>query len=270
MILNKQAESSSSKKSNRADLDYAVVIPAKNEERSIELVLNDLPHIHHVIVVDNGSSDRTASIAEACGAIVVTEPKCGYGAACLKGIDTAVNTNRISQNIPTVIAFVDADYSDPAHRIEELIEPILQDEADFVIGSRELGKREPGAMTFTSIWGNRLACFLMRIFFGHRYSDLGPMRAIRTDALLHLQMKDTNFGWTIEMQLKAIQAKLRIGEIPVDYRARIGTSKISGTWSGTIRAGTKILWTIAKQIVLSGWSRIPPFEPNFVKRPLIT
>lgn len=227
-----------------------VIIPALNEAESLPLVLNDLPTTSRVIVVDNGSSDQTASIARQLGATVVCEPERGYGAACLKGLDEAERLV-LQESIPVdVVAFVDADFSDHVHLLGDLIGPVLDDEYDFVIGSRLLGEREPGAMPPQSIYGNKLACGLMNLFFGGRYSDLGPMRAIRFDSLQQMNMVDRNFGWTIEMQLKALRQKLRILEIPVPYRRRIGVSKISGTVSGTVRAGSKILYSLWRY----GWS----------------
>jgi hypothetical protein len=147
---------------------------------------------------------------------------------------------------PEVVAFLDADYSDHPDLLPQLVTPIQNGEADFVLGSRLLGEREPGAMPPQSVYGNKFACALMRLFFGADYTDLGPFRAIRYDALRMLGMADRNFGWTVEMQIKATRANLRTLEIPVPYRRRIGVSKISGTVTGTIKAGWKILYTIAK------------------------
>lgn len=233
----------------RADRSLAqvdVVIPALNEERSLPLVLRDLPSVRRVVVVDNGSTDATAEIAIKHGAIVIHEPKRGYGSACLAGIAEIRRLAARGKYFPDVVVFVDADFSDHPDELPDLVQPILADRADLVIGSRLLGERERGAMPPQALYGNRLACFLMRILFGHRYTDLGPFRAIRYQALDQLNMTDQSFGWTIEMQIKAVQANLRILEIPVKYRRRVGVSKISGTLSGTIRAGSKILWTIAK------------------------
>jgi hypothetical protein len=224
-----------------------VIIPARNEERSLPLVLRDLPSVSGVIVVDNGSTDATAACALRHGAEVVYERRTGYGTACLAGLAEIERTviARYRQ-APTVIVFLDADYSDHPDLLPKLVAPILADEADFVLGSRLAGQRERGAMPLQSIVGNRLACFLMWLFWGARYTDLGPFRAIRYDALQKLSMEDRNFGWTVEMQIKAIAAGLRIAEFPVPYRRRIGTSKISGTVSGALKAGAKILYTIAK------------------------
>lgn len=234
-----------------------VIIPARNEEDSISFVLGDLPKVGKVIVVDNGSTDSTASIAEMHGALVVEEKIPGYGRACRVGIHAlrrysrrvkseAVAGSGNHQQPIAYVAFLDADYSDHPELLPKLIKPLADGSADFVLGSRLLGIREKGAMPMQSVWGNRLACFLMRCIWGARYTDLGPFRALRFDTLNRMNMKDINFGWTVEMQVKASQLGLRVLEIPVPYRRRIGTSKISGTISGTLRAGYKILFTIAK------------------------
>ncbi|WDQ17166.1 glycosyltransferase family 2 protein [Rhodopirellula sp. P2] len=223
-----------------------VVIPALNEEKSIGLVLRDLPCVAGVIVVDNGCTDQTAVIAEQAGALVVREPQRGYGAACLRGLAKLDAMVRDGKANPQAVAFVDADYSDHSDRLPELVRPIASDNADFVLGSRLLGERERGAMPPQSVFGNQLACLLMRMLFGVRYTDLGPFRVINYRQLCELQMRDENFGWTIEMQIKASRLGLRSLEIPVPYRTRIGTSKISGTLSGSVKAGYKILFTIAK------------------------
>ncbi|MEX1026782.1 MAG: glycosyltransferase family 2 protein [Candidatus Paceibacterota bacterium] len=223
-----------------------VIIPALNEERSLPLVLSDLPQVGRVIVIDNGSTDATANVADEGGATVVAEDQRGYGAACLRGLATIRKLVQEGQTAPDIIVFVDADYSDHPDMLSQLVQPILDGSADFVLGSRLLGEREPGAMPPQSVYGNKLACFLMWLLFGARFTDLGPFRAITYDKLCELGMVDDNFGWTIEMQIKAVRAGLRWQEIPVPYRKRIGTSKISGTISGTFKAGTKILYTIAK------------------------
>jgi glycosyltransferase involved in cell wall biosynthesis len=225
--------------------DVVVVIPALNEEESLPHVLRDLPAVGRVIVVDNGSTDRTTNVARAAGATVVPEPERGYGAACLKGLAAVRETLGRSQ-APRVVVFLDADYSDDPSLLPDLVRPILEDSADFVLGSRLLGLREPGSMPPQSVFGNRLACMLMRILFGARYTDLGPFRAIDYGRLQQLGMTDRNFGWTVEMQVKAAQTRLRILEIPVPYRRRIGQSKISGTVWGSLRAGWKILYLIGK------------------------
>lgn len=229
--------------------DVVVIIPALNEEASLPFVLKDLPRVGMVIVVNNGSTDCTAEVARDQGAHVVSEPQPGYGAACLAGLKelaVLVRSGSIAQ--PRAVAFLDADYSDSPHLLTQLAAPILAGESDFVLGSRLLGKREPGAMPLQSVLGNRSACLLMRFIWGASYTDLGPFRVIRYDLLQLLQMSDEGFGWTIEMQIKAVAAGLRIEEIPVPYRQRIGKSKISGTLSGTIMASAKILYTIAKYV----------------------
>ncbi len=219
----------------------SVIIPVFNEEKSLPKVLQDLPRniINEIIVVDNACTDQTAEIATQAGCRVVHEPKKGYGQACLAGI-AALNSET------EIIVFIDGDHSDHGEQLELLITPIINEGYDFVIGSRALGQRESGAMTPQAHYGNKLACFLMRLFWNARYTDLGPFRAIKYFALKKLKMIDQNFGWTIEMQIKAVEQDLKIKEVPVDYRRRIGKSKISGTVKGTILAGEKILRTIFK------------------------
>ncbi len=223
-----------------------VVIPALNEQESLPLVLADLPSSCTVIVADNGSTDDTAVAARDAGAIVVCEPQRGYGAACLSALAHLDHLITNGRTAPLIVAFVDADYSDHPDELPLILEPIFSDRADLVIGSRLRGARERASMPAQSIYGNRLACFLIRILFGVRYSDLGPFRAIRYSSLKQLEMSDQNYGWTVEMQIKAARAQIRITEVPVKYRRRIGKSKISGTISGTIKAGSKILFLIAK------------------------
>lgn len=221
-----------------------VVIPAWNEEDSIGRVIEELPKewVHRVIVADNNSTDHTAEVARKFGATVVPAPRQGYGSACLAGLAYLENLPPAEQ--PQIVVFIDADYSDHPEQLPLLVEPILAGKADFVIGSRMLKAQPRGALLPQAVFGNKLACLLMRIFFRQTYTDLGPFRAISWVALRRLQMCDTNFGWTVEMQIKAARHRLRIVEVPVDYRPRIGYSKITGTAGGSIRAGCKILWTI--------------------------
>ena len=226
--------------------DVVVIIPALNEEESLPLVLRDLPHVAAVIVVDNGSHDGTAQVAVDGGAIVASEPDRGYGAACLRGLQKLAELVAHGSIAPKIVVFVDADYSDHPDELSLVLDPIRQDAADFVVGSRLTGRREKGAMPPQSVYGNKLACFLIWLLFRVKHTDLGPFRAIRYDALRKLNMVDRNFGWTVEMQIKAARQKLRTVEVPVSYRKRVGVSKISGTVSGTIRAGYKILYLIAK------------------------
>ncbi len=223
-----------------------VIIPAYNEQESLPWVLRDLPTVGRVIVANNASTDRTAEVAVEAGAVVVDESRRGYGSACLAGMRELRRLIDSGATPPEVVVFLDADYSDHPDQLPELVAPIFDGLADFVLGSRMLGEREPGAMPPQSRYGNLLACNLMRLLFGARHTDLGPFRAIGYPQLLALQMSDTNFGWTVEMQIKAAKAKLRVLEIPANYRCRIGTSKISGTVRGAFSAGYKILFTIAK------------------------
>lgn len=219
----------------------SVIIPVYNEAESLPKVIADLPvsTISDIIVVNNGSTDRSGEIARTLGCRVVDEPKRGYGKACLSGI------NALDKNTDVVV-FIDGDHSDHPDQLTQLTEPIIEGDFDFVIGSRTLGNREKGAMTPQAFFGNKLACFLMKLFWQYRYTDLGPFRAIKKNALSKLNMTDENFGWTIEMQIKAIEKGLKIKEVPVDYRKRTGKSKISGTVKGAILAGEKILRTIFK------------------------
>ena len=219
----------------------SVIIPALDEEESIGQVLNDIPGeiVEEVIVVDNGSSDNTVTVSKGLGANVIQEPLKGYGAACLKGIS-------ILKQDTDIVVFLDADYSDYPQDLHTVVKPIINDNADMVIGSRMSGEREKGALLPQAIFGNKLATFLIRLFWGFKYTDLGPFRAIKYRDLLALNMTDKNFGWTVEMQIKALKKRLRIVEVPVRYRKRIGKSKITGTFSGTVRAGVKIIYTIFK------------------------
>lgn len=216
-----------------------VIIPAVDEEEAIGLVLAEIPPVvSEIIVVDNGSRDRTAEVARAAGARVVGEPRRGYGQACLAGIAAAGAVD--------VFVFLDGDHSDYPSQLVDVLAPILAGEADLVIGSRSLGRRLEGAHPLHAVLGTRLCVGLMNLLIGTRATDLGPFRAISAGALTRLDMRDRNFGWTVEMQVKAERAGLRVREVPVDYRPRIGRSKVSGTWSGTFRAGAKILGTIAR------------------------
>ncbi len=226
------------------DLLIDVIIPAYNEEESISKVLRDIPWplVREVIVCNNASTDRTAEVAEECGATVLHQPRKGYGSACLKGISYIHEKHPF----PDIVVFMDADYSDYPGEMPNLIEPILKRNADLVIGSRALGKREKGAMMPQQIFGNWLATNLIRLIYGYHFTDLGPFRAIRFTKLLQLDMKDLDFGWTVEMQIKAAKNHLKCEEVPVAYRKRVGISKVSGTIKGTILAGYKILWTIFK------------------------
>ena len=223
----------------------AVVIPARNEELALPFVLAELPRARApmVVVVDNGSRDRTAEVAHTAGAVVVREERRGYGRACLAGIAWLLDGAGLVPPLgdDDVIVFLDADHSDFPEDLELVVAPILAREAEFVLGSRVLGGATWRALLPQAWLGNRLACTLMRWLFGARYTDLGPFRALRIGTLRSLAMADTGFGWTIEMQLKAKSRDVRALEVPVRYRPRIGESKITGTLAGTVRAGGKIL-----------------------------
>jgi len=223
-----------------------VIIPVYNEEDSIGKVISEIPDtiVRHVVVCNNGSSDRTAIVAEAHGAIVVHQPTKGYGNACLKGMEYIANL----EIKPDIIVFLDGDYSDYPSEMVDLIRPIRDENVDLVIGSRALGEMQSGAMMPQQIFGNWLATTLMRIIYGYEFTDLGPFRAIKYPVLMAMKMEDKTFGWTVEMQVKAAKMKLKTTEVAVKYRKRIGKSKVSGTIKGTILAGHKILWTIFKLI----------------------
>ena len=225
-----------------SDHTVGVIIPALNEEQSIGRVLADIPTglADTVVVVDNGSTDRTAAVAAAAGATVVSESRRGYGQACLTGMAALAAAD------VDVVVFLDGDYSDYPEEMGSLVEPIIRGDADFVVGSRVRGERQQGALLPQARFGNALATWLIHLLYGVEYTDLGPFRAIRQEALERLQMADRDFGWTVEMQAKAARRRLRVTEIPVRYRKRIGTSKISGTVKGSILAGYKILSTIAR------------------------
>ncbi len=222
-----------------------VIIPAYNEEGSIGNVVHDIPKdvVRHIIVGNNGSTDKTKEVALSEGAIVVDEPKSGYGSACLAGM----NYIQGLEEKPDVVAFIDGDYSDYPEQITLLLSQIEQGH-DMVIGSRALGDLEKGSMTPPQIFGNWLATNLIRLIYKYEFTDLGPFRAIKYDKLLELSMSDPDFGWTVEMQVKAAKMGMKCTEVAVDYRRRIGVSKVSGTIKGTILAGHKILWTIFKMI----------------------
>ena len=223
----------------------AVIIPALDEEEAIGLVIGAIPAgVDDIIVVDNGSRDRTAEVARQAGARVVQEPRRGYGQACLAGIAAAGPAD--------ILVFLDGDRSDYPQQLDAVVGPILAGEADLVIGSRHLGRRAPGAHPWHAVLGTRLSVGLMNLSIGTRATDLGPFRAITASALRQLAMRDRNYGWTVEMQVKAQRAGLRVVEVPVDYRPRIGKSKVSGTVVGSLCAGFKILATIARHTVARG------------------
>lgn len=220
-----------------------VIIPAYNEEQSIGLVIKKIPPVvAEIIVVSNNSTDETEKVAMQAGATVITEKNKGYGYACLKGMSYIA-----SLDAPTdIIVFLDGDYSDYPEQLTQLVAPIIEDNIDFVIGARVKSLREAGAMTMPQIFGNWLATSLMRLFFGANFTDLGPFRAIKYKKLIALKMEDKTYGWTVEMQLKALKRKYTYTEIPMKYRNRIGVSKVSGTVKGAIFAGVKILGWIFK------------------------
>lgn len=223
-----------------------VIIPAFNEENAVGNVVKEIPKnlVKEIIVVNNASTDETEKVALEAGATVLRESKKGYGRACLKGISYL----HTLQDTTSIVVFIDADYSDYPEEMYQLTAPIIAGNADLVIGSRALGRKERGSMTPQQIFGNWLATSLLRLFYGVRFTDLGPFRAIRYDQLLALEMEDKTYGWTVEMQLKAAKKKLKCVEVPVNYRKRIGFSKVSGTVKGTVMAGYKIIWTIFKYL----------------------
>ncbi|SKB81117.1 glycosyltransferase family 2 protein [Maribacter arcticus] len=223
--------------------DIKVIIPAYNEVDSIAHVVNELPKsVSEVIVVNNNSSDNTVKNAETAGATVITELRKGYGYACLKGLEYIASKSKQ----PDIIVFIDGDYSDYPEELDNVVAPILEDDIDFVVGARRKNLREEGSMTPQQVFGNWLATFLMRLFFGAKFTDLGPFRAIKYDKLKELNMEDKTYGWTVEMQLKILKKKMTYTEVPVRYKRRIGISKVSGTVKGSIFAGIKILGWIFK------------------------
>lgn len=223
--------------------DIKVIIPAINEADSIGKVVSELPsHVTEIIVVDNGSEDETVANARGAGATVLTENRKGYGYACLKGLEYVAKQSKQ----PDIIVFIDGDYSDYPEELDKVVAPILENDMDFVVGARKKALREPGSMTPQQVFGNQLATFLMRLLFRSKFTDLGPFRAIKYENLKELQMQDTTYGWTVEMQLKILRKKMSYIEVPVRYKRRIGVSKVSGTVKGTIFAGIKILGWIFK------------------------
>jgi glycosyltransferase involved in cell wall biosynthesis len=219
-----------------------VIIPALNEEQALPRVLQEIPRalVRRVIVADNGSTDETADVARQNGAEVVHEPERGYGAACLKALD------HLAADPPDIVVFLDGDYSDHPDQLPSLIDPITSNDADMVIGSRARRRRERGALSLQQQVGNAIACRALQLLYGVRYTDLGPFRAIRWETLQALGMRDRNYGWTVEMQIKAAQHGVAYREVPVSYRQRIGVSKVSGTVRGSVSAGAKILWLLGR------------------------
>jgi glycosyltransferase involved in cell wall biosynthesis len=223
-----------------------VIIPTFNEQDAIGLVLDEIPKewVRNVVVANNNSTDNTAEVAQKHGATVVFEPKPGYGNACLKAMEFIAK----QEMNPDIVVFLDGDHSDFPEQLPEVLKPILDGMADMVIGSRALGKSESGSLTPQQVFGNWLATRMLKLFYGVKFTDLGPFRAIRYESLLTLDMKDPTYGWTVEMQIKAAKLKLRCAEVPVDYRVRIGQSKVSGTVKGTIGAGYKIILTLIRYL----------------------
>ena len=223
-----------------------VIIPAYNEQDSIGTVIAEIDKqlVREIVVVNNNSTDRTGERAKEAGATVLEEQKQGYGAACLKGMEYI----RQKSSTPDVLVFIDGDLSDFPQEMIRLVDPIVKGDVDFVIGSRALGNRQRGSMTPQQLFGNWLATRMLKLFYGVKFTDLGPFRAIKWEKLVALQMRDQTYGWTVEMQLKAAKQKLKCAEVPVNYRRRIGVSKISGTVKGTVLAGYKIITTIFKYL----------------------
>ncbi|WP_299312539.1 glycosyltransferase family 2 protein [uncultured Aquimarina sp.] len=220
-----------------------VIIPAYNEEGSIGHVIKEIPKsVSEIIVVSNNSTDNTETVAKQAGAVVLREERMGYGYACLKGLEYVA----LQKTIPEIIVFLDGDYSDYPEELTKIVAPIINQDIDMVIGARDKKLRESGSMTVPQIFGNWLATSLMNLFFGAKFTDLGPFRAIKYDKLMELEMQDKTYGWTVEMQLKAIKKRFTYIEVPVRYKKRIGVSKVSGTIKGAIFAGVKILSWIFK------------------------
>ncbi len=220
-----------------------VIIPAYNEEDAIANVIAKIPSIvNEIIVVNNNSTDNTVSIAKNAGATVLTETQKGYGYACLKGMEYIARATEK----PDIIVFLDGDFSDYPEELTKIVAPIINDNIDFVVGARASHLREEGSVTPQQIFGNWLACSLMKLFFNAKFTDLGPFRAIKYNQLLSLKMEDKTYGWTVEMQLKVLKANMPYIEVPLRYKKRIGTSKVSGTVKGSIFAGVKILTWIFK------------------------
>jgi len=229
-----------------SSLSVTVIIPAYNEEDSIAKVIKEIPSlVNEIIVVNNCSTDKTATVAATAGATVLDENRMGYGYACLKGIEHAAR----QQSPPDVVVFLDGDFSDYPVELIKIIAPIQNNEVDFVVGARVKELREEGSMTPQQIFGNWLACFLMKGLFNSTFTDLGPFRAIKWETLQSLKMSDKTYGWTVEMQLKVLRQKISYQEIPVSYKKRIGVSKVSGTIKGTIFAGAKIIGWIFKHYI---------------------
>ena len=226
-----------------------VIIPALNEEQSIGLVIDAIHRevVRSIYVCDNGSQDATVEVSKAHGATVLHAKQRGYGSACKTGIQHLIELG--PNSYPDILVFMDGDYSDYPEELLKLLEPFQDSDIDLVIGSRVKGNPEAGSLGLIQRFGNVLACFLIKLLYKYEFSDLGPFRAIRFDKLLELKMEDPDYGWTVEMQIKAARSKMKFGEVPVSYRKRIGKSKISGTIKGIFGAASKILLTIFKTYV---------------------